>query len=64
MIISKKDLNLIKRALKYAQPFKFRLFAIFICISSGIAFGLIQPFLWAKLLTSLYKRQADEHMVK
>ncbi|MCX7920905.1 MAG: ABC transporter ATP-binding protein/permease [Clostridia bacterium] len=51
---NKEDFVLIKRALQYIKPYKFRFISAFICILSGIAFGLIQPLLWARLLTSLF----------
>lgn len=51
---SKEDSILIKRAAAYVKPYKIRFLIAFICVLSGIGFGLAQPIIWAKLLTSFY----------
>jgi ABC-type multidrug transport system fused ATPase/permease subunit len=53
-ILNQKDLALIKRALKYIKPYKVKFSLAFLCILSGIGFGLIQPLIWAKLLVNLF----------
>lgn len=55
-IIQNKDFNLIKRSFNYVKPYKIRFLIAFICVLSGIGFGLTQPIIWAKLLTSLYEQ--------
>jgi ATP-binding cassette subfamily B protein len=51
---SKKDIDLFKRTASYVCPYKLRFFWAFVCVLSGIGFGLIQPLVWAKLLTGLF----------
>lgn len=54
--LTKKDLQLIKRAFKYAKPYKFRMFLSFILTLSSIASGLIHPLFWAKLITNMFEK--------
>jgi ABC-type multidrug transport system fused ATPase/permease subunit len=53
---SKKDLSLIKRTANYVKPYKIRFLLAFLCVLSGIGFGLAQPLIWAKLLGSLFDK--------
>lgn len=55
-LFSKKDLLLIKRALCYMAPYKIRFACAFLCVVSGIIFTLVQPFIWANVLTSLFEK--------
>ena len=52
--LSKEDFVLLKRTGNYVRPYKARFLLAFICVLSGIGFGLAQPLIWAKLLTSLF----------
>lgn len=52
--LSIKDFNLLKRTAGYVRPYKLRFLLAFICVLSGIGFGLAQPLIWAKLLTGLF----------
>ena len=61
-MITKNDFKLIKRALIYIKPYKFRFLLSFLCIIFGIIFGLIQPFLWAKVLANLFRSDYDNLM--
>jgi ABC-type multidrug transport system fused ATPase/permease subunit len=54
--MSSKDFQLIRRALKYINPYKIRFFVTFLCILLGIGFSLIQPLILGKLLTSLFEK--------
>ncbi|MCX8129737.1 MAG: ABC transporter ATP-binding protein/permease [Clostridia bacterium] len=52
--INSDDLKLLKRAIKYIKPYKIRFSLAFICIFAGIAVGIIQPLLFAKIVTNLF----------
>lgn len=60
---SKKDISLIKRTLKYIKPYKIKLILAFFCILSGIGFGILQPLVWGKLVTSLFGKNFNEILV-
>lgn len=51
---SKNDFSLFRRTAYYVRPYKLRFLLAFVCVLSGIGFGLAQPLIWAKLLTSLF----------
>ncbi|WP_459481212.1 ABC transporter ATP-binding protein [Clostridium saccharoperbutylacetonicum] len=51
---SSKDILLIKRAITYIIPYKFKFIGAFLCIISSIGFGIIQPLIWGNLLTYLF----------
>ena len=52
----KNDMNLLIRFLKYFSPYKVHCLGLVILIFINLAFSLIQPILWAKLLTSLFSK--------
>lgn len=52
----KEDISLFKRAISYVKPYKLLFTISFICVLSGIGFGLIQPVIWAKMLTGLFEQ--------
>ena len=52
----KNDANLLIRFLKYFSPYKVHCLGLVILIFINLAFSLIQPILWAKLLTSLFSK--------
>jgi len=54
LLLNKKDTILINRALQYIKPYKIRFIIAFLTILSGIALGIIQPWLWAELLVNLF----------
>ncbi|WP_291580086.1 ABC transporter ATP-binding protein [Clostridium sp. UBA6640] len=51
--LSKDDMKLLKRAFAYVKPYKLKLLLFFICISSSIIFGLIDPYIYGVLIASL-----------
>lgn len=55
-LFSKNDGILIKRASKYVLPYKLIFISGFICVLSGIVFGLLQPLLFAKIVTSVFSK--------
>lgn len=54
MLINKKDIILIKRAIQYIKPYKIRFIFAFLTILLGIITDIIQPLLWAKLIVNLF----------
>ncbi len=60
MHFSKNDILLIIRSSKYILPYKIRFILSFFCMLLGIAIGLIQPFLWAKVLSSLFSKNSNQ----
>lgn len=57
--LSKDDMKLLKRAFIYVKPYKLRLLLFFICISSSIIFGLIEPYIFGVLISSLSQGSLD-----
>ncbi len=57
--LSKEDMKLLKRAFAYVKPYKLRLLLFFICISSSIIFGLIEPYIYGVLIASLPKGELE-----
>lgn len=60
LILSKRDLNLIRRALNFLKPYKFKFIYALLCIFIGIVLGLIQPLIWGNLLTKLFSGKYKE----
>ncbi len=63
MSISKEDIQLIKRAVKYIKPYKMKYSLAFICILSGIGIGLIQPLVWGNLLSNLFDKGYNKVLI-
>lgn len=57
--INDKDLSLILRAFKYVLPHKTKFIIALVSVLFSICLGLIQPILWAKLLTGLFGKNFD-----
>lgn len=55
--ISKSDMELIKRAITYLKPYRIKFFITFICILFVILFSLIQPLMWATLITDIFNKR-------
>lgn len=49
----REDILYFKRALKYIKPYKYRLVFTLILIVTGIILSLVEPFIWAKVLSCL-----------
>lgn len=58
--LKQEDFLLIKRALKYINPYKIKFILAFFCILTGIIFGILQPLVWGRLLTSLFSKNFNE----
>jgi len=56
---TKKDMLLLKRSAQYGKPYVFRLALTFLCVLAGIAFDLVTPLFWARIITSLFAK--DTH---
>lgn len=59
-ILGKEDCQLLKRACQYIRPYKLKFLLAFLCILSGIGFGVVQPLLWAKVITSLFQKNFEQ----
>lgn len=55
-LINKNDFNLIKRALSFTRPYGVKFIFAIICVLCGIGIGLVQPLVWANLLTRLFTK--------
>lgn len=60
---SNVDIDLVKRALSYLYPYKLRFITALACISLGVVFNLIHPYLWGKILSSLFIKDIDLVMI-
>lgn len=52
--IAKSDIILIIKIFKYARSYKIRFSIAFLCVISTIVFSIIQPLVWARILTNLF----------
>lgn len=57
--LSSNDIKLLKRAIRYILPYKLKFVVSFICILSGIGFGLVQPLIWGKFITCLFEKKFE-----
>ncbi len=55
-----KDLQLIKRALKFIVPYKIKFILALLCILSGIGTGIVQPLFWGRILKYLFQSHISE----
>ena len=58
-MLNKADLILIRRAMQYIKPYKIKFVLAFLCILSGIAFSLVQPLIWAKVLSNIFNKNIN-----
>ena len=54
--LDSNDLKLIKRAVRYTRPYALKFVLTFLCILSGIGFGLFQPIIWGSLLKDVLSK--------
>ncbi len=55
-IFSKEDIKLLNRATKYANHYKIKMIILLFCIFAEIGLNLIQPVIWAKLISCFFAK--------
>ena len=53
---SGSEASLLRRAAAYIKPYKLKFFFAFLCVLSGIGFGLIQPLYFGKSITHIIEK--------
>jgi ATP-binding cassette subfamily B protein len=56
ILFNDKDISLLKRAFIYIKPYKVKIALTFFLMSLNVILSLAQPFIWAKLLVSIFDR--------
>lgn len=62
-LLKENDTLLIKRIFKYLKRYKIKYLMVLLCTILGIIFGLLQPLIWAKLLTNLFSRDYSQLII-
>ena len=61
--ISTQDRLLIRRALRYLKPHRWRYFSAFLLILSSIGFEVIEPLLWGKIIVDLFNKNFNHELI-
>lgn len=61
--MNKKDLLLLRRTLKYINPYRIKFIFAFLCIICNIGAGLVSPILWGQVLQKLFDNAYQDAIV-
>jgi ATP-binding cassette, subfamily B, bacterial len=56
--LRKEDVYLLQRTIMYVKPYKIRFGLGFLCVVSSIAFGLVQPYCFGKIIASVIAKDS------